>query len=215
MHDIDLDATGSTAQRTIAVVTAGLSQPSASRLLADQLAAAAVRELQRLGSRVDVHVIEVREYARDVANSLVAGFASEPLTAALDAVAGADAVIVVAPTFRASFSGLFKSFIDVLDESALSGKPVLIGATGGTTRHSLVLEHSIRPVLTYMHAVVVPTSVFAATEDWAGGAESSSLRSRIERAARELAVEIDRRGPVVAADPFKLTTPFDRLLAAD
>jgi FMN reductase len=212
-------ATGETTsgpiRRTIAVVTAGLSQPSASRLLADQLAAATVRDLEQLGALVDVHVIEVREYARDVANSLVAGFASASLTAALDAVAGADGVIAVAPTFRASFSGLFKSFIDALDQEALAGKPVLIAATGGTTRHSLVLEHAIRPVLTYMHAVVVPTSVFAATEDWAGGAESLSLRTRIERAAGELAAEVDRHSPVIATDPFALTTSFDRLLAGE
>jgi FMN reductase len=205
----------SAGRRTIAVITAGLSQPSASRLLADRLAAATVRELELLGSQVDTHVIEVREYARDVANKLVAGFASAALTAALDAVAGADGVIAVAPTFRASFGGLFKSFIDVLDEAALDGKPTLLGATGGTARHSLVLEHAVRPVFTYMHAVVVPTSVFAATEDWASPAESVSLGSRIDRGARELAAEINWRGPVTVADPFTLTTSFDELLSAE
>ncbi|HEY1487004.1 MAG TPA: FMN reductase [Micromonosporaceae bacterium] len=226
--------------RTIAVVTAGLSQPSTSRLLADRLAAATVRAAASspdLGTdpsefrwnhakihpensggggdgRVEVRVIEVRDHARDVANHLVSGFPSPALKTALDTVAGADGVIAVAPTFRASISGLFKSFVDVLDENALAGKPMLLGATGGSARHSLVLEHALRPVFTYMHAVCVPTSVFAATDDWAGP-ETARLHARIERAAREFAFEIERRGPVVAADPFQLTTSFDRLLASE
>jgi len=202
-------------RRTLAVITAGLSQPSASRLLADQLTASAVAELSRAGDDVDTHVIEVRDLARDVANNLVTGFPSPALKAAIDAVAGADGVIAVAPTFRASFGGLFKSFVDVLDETALDGKPVLIGATGGTARHSLVLEHAMRPVFSYMHAVVVPTSVFAATEDWAGDASLAPLRARINSAARELAAEIERRGPVEVADPFALTTSFEDLLKGE
>ena len=84
----------------------------------------------------------------------------------MDAVAAADGLIVVSPIFSASYSGLFKSFFDVLDPAALDGKPVLIAATGGTERHSLVLDHALRPLFSYLHAVVVPTGVFAATSDW-------------------------------------------------
>jgi FMN reductase len=200
-------------RRTIAVISAGLSQPSTSRLLADQLAAATVAALG--DTEVDVHVIEIRELARDVANNLVTGFPSAALKAAVDAVAGADGVIAVCPTFRASFSGLFKSFVDVLDDRSLDGKPVLIGATGGSARHSLVLEHAMRPVFAYMHATVMPTSVFAATDDWAGEAGVAPLRRRITRAAGELAAEIERHAPVEVADPFALTTSFDDLLNRD
>jgi FMN reductase len=85
--------------------------------------------------------------------------------------------------FSASYSGLFKSFFDVLDKDALTGKPVLIAATGGTARHSLVLEHALRPLFAYLRAVVVPTGVYAASEDWGG----EGLAGRIERAAGELA----------------------------
>jgi FMN reductase len=199
--------------RKLVVITAGLSQPSASRLLADRLAAAAADALTVLGETAEVRVIEAREHARDVANNLVTGFPSEPLKEALDAVASADGVIAVAPTFRASYSGLFKSFIDVLEAEALDGKPVLIGATGGTARHSLMLEHAMRPLFAYMHAVVVPTAVFAATDDWAGDAQLGPLRSRIERAAGEFAAEISRRAPARTADPFELTTSFDQMLS--
>jgi FMN reductase len=202
-------------RRTLTVVSAGLSQPSSTRLLADRLSAATVEALAASGAETDVHVIEVRDFARDIANNLVTGFPSEGLKTALDAVAGADGLIAVAPTFRASFSGMFKSFVDVLDDGALDAKPVLLGATGGSPRHSLMLEHAMRPVFTFMHAVVVPTSVFAAADDWGGATQAAPLHARIERAARELAAEIDRRPPATVPDPFELTTPFDRLLSGD
>jgi FMN reductase len=111
----------------------------------------------------------------------------------LDLLVRADGLIAVTPTYAGSFSGLFKSFVDVLDDEARVDKPVLVGATGGTARHSLVLEHAIRPLFTYLRAVVVPTSVFAAPEDWAGASAPDLLAGRIARAAGQLAAEIDRR----------------------
>ncbi|MEW2257563.1 CE1759 family FMN reductase [Streptomyces sp. NPDC047869] len=162
----------------LVVVSAGLAVPSSTRLLADRLAAAVDRR-----GPVDVRVVEVRDLAVEIAHNFTNGFAGKALAAAQDAVAGADGLIVVTPVFSASYSGLFKSFFDVLDKDALTGKPVLIAATGGTGRHSLVLEHALRPLFAYLRAVVVPTGVYAASEDW--GAEG--LAERIERAAGELA----------------------------
>lgn len=161
----------------LVVVSAGLSVPSSTRLLADRLAAA----VERLAP-AEVQVVEVRDLAVAIANHLTSGFPGRSLAAAQDAVAGADALIVVTPVFSASYSGLFKSFFDVLDKDALAGKPVLIAATGGSARHSLVLDHALRPLFSYLRAVVVPTGVYAASEDW--GAEG--LDGRIERAAGEL-----------------------------
>jgi FMN reductase len=202
--------------RTLAVVSAGLSQPSSTRLLADQLAGATRRELQQRGTVLDVQVIELRDLAHDVMNNLLAGFPSPDLKRVLDVVTGADGLIAVTPIFRASFSGLFKSFFDVLDDKSLVDKPTLIAATGGSARHSLTLEYAMRPMFAYLRAAVVSTSVFAAAEDW--GATTSAegaLRGRIDRAARELAVQIDLREPLTITDPFDNPTPFDQLLAGD
>ncbi len=199
--------------RTLAVVSAGLSQPSSTRLLADQLAVAARDELVGRGDTVELRPVELREHAHDIVNHLLTGFPSEPLRQALDAVTGADGLIAVTPIFNASYSGLFKSFFDLVDAEALAGRPVLLGATGGTARHSLALEHAVRPMFTYLRAVALPTAVFAAPEDWSGGTAEGALRGRIGRAARELAEQVHRRpassGPV---DPFTLTTDFEQLL---
>ena len=195
----------------VVVVSAGLGQPSSTRLLADRLAEATVAALQP--DDVVVEVVELRSLAHALADNLLTGFPSGELAAAVAAVESADAVIAVTPVFTASYSGLFKTFFDVLDTDALSGKPTLVAATAGTARHSLVLDHALRPLFSYLHAVVVPTGVFAATEDF-GSTAAGRLQERIERAAAELAALLtgapaDRgRRP----DPFDDVRPFEELL---
>ena len=199
-------------QRTLVVVSAGLSRPSSTRLLADRLAAATATAAAQQEIELRVQVIELRDLAHDIMNHLLTGFPPAALRQALDAVAAADGLIAVSPIFTASYSGLFKSFFDVLDKDALADKPVLIAATAGTARHSLALDHALRPLFAYLHAATVPTSVFAATDDWGSDSTEGLLQSRIARAARELATEIDRREPATVLDPFALTASFEDLL---
>lgn len=202
--------------RHIAVVTGGLSDPSSTRLLADQLSAATIAALTTDPDvepgpdvePVETHVIELRPLAHALADHLLTGFATGDLAAALKTVSDADAVIAVSPVFSASYSGLFKTFFDVLETGALDGTPVLIAATAGTARHSLVLEHALRPLFSYLHAVVVPTGVFAASEDWGSGGVGGDLRRRVDRAAAELAALVAGRRQTVKLDQF------DRDLAA-
>lgn len=196
--------------RTIAVVSAGLSQPSSTRLLADQLAAATARGLP---AGTQIEEIELRELAHDIVNNLLTGFPSPALRRAIEQVTSADGLIAVTPLYSGSYNGLFKSFFDVLDPDALAGKPMLIAATGGTARHSLALEHAIRPLFTYLRAVTVPTAVFAATQDWgSAGSSGSALTARIERAGAELAAVIGQRQPAAEADPYASAAPFEQLL---
>ncbi|GAA2118387.1 NAD(P)H-dependent oxidoreductase [Kitasatospora saccharophila] len=199
----------------LVVVTAGLSVPSSTRLLADRLAEAAARDLREAGREVDVRTVELRELARDVADNLVTGFPPPALAEAVRAVEEADGIIAVTPIFSASYSGLFKSFVDVLDRDALTGKPVLIAATGGTARHSLALEHAVRPLFAYLRAVVLPTAVFAASEDWGADGADGSLAGRIARAAGELAESLAGR-PAAAprARAAEQVVPFAQQLAA-
>jgi FMN reductase len=197
--------------RKIAVISAGLSQPSSTRLLADRLADATTAQLRGMGVDAEVSIVELRDTAQDVVNNLMTGFPSPKLEAVIETVTGADALIAVTPIFTTSYSGLFKSFIDVLDPQSLTDMPVLIAATGGTERHSLALDYAMRPLFTYLHATVVPTSVYAASSDWGSGgdAASSALPERIDRAARELAAlakESDRSSRMV--DPFALPAGF-------
>jgi FMN reductase len=196
-------------ERSIAVVTAGLTTPSSSRLLADQLAAAVRDELSGRGIAARVEIIEVRDHAHDLTNNLLTGFPSAGLRKVLETVEQADALIAVTPTFSASYSGLFKMFFDVLDDKALAGKPVLLGATGGTERHSLVLDYALRPLFAYLKALPVATGVYAASTDWGAGA--TKLRTRITQAATELVAALHHETPT-KADPYENPTPFEDLL---
>ena len=198
----------------LVVVSAGLRQPSSTRLLADRLATAAEREMLRQGREVQLRVVELRDLAVDIANNLVTGFPNAPLGDALRAVERADGLIVVSPIFSASYSGLFKSFFDLIDPAALTGTPVLIAATGGSARHSLALEHALRPLFSYLHATVVPTAVYAATEDWGG--EAAEFVGRIDRAAGELAALLAVRSTKPQDADIEEeddVVPFEQLLA--
>ncbi len=203
--------------RSLVVVSAGLSQPSTTRLLADRLSAAVDRHLRDAGVEPTVDVIELREHAQDLTNNLLTGFPSPRLQATIDTVLGADGLIAVSPIFSASYSGLFKMFFDVVDRDGLSGKPSLIAATGGTPRHSLAIEHALRPLFAYLNAAVVATGVYAAAEDWGGGGVTAdgSLVERIDRAAGELAAAMVAREPQAHADRFETPVPFEQLLRSD
>lgn len=204
--------------RRIVVVAGGLSQPSSTRMLADRLADATVRSLQERDAPAVAHTIELRDHARDITNNLLTGFPSPALEAEIAELVGADGLIVVSPIFSASYSGLFKSFIDILDPTSLVDMPVLLGATGGSERHSLAIDYALRPLFTYLHAAPLSTGVFAASTDW--GTASTGLGSRasdaatglderIERAGRELAdATLSSRRERGAVDPFALPTGF-------
>ena len=188
--------------RSIAVVTAGLSDPSSTRLLADLLGTATATALEQRGEVASLEVVELRPLAHALTDHLLTGFANPELAAALKTVTEADAVVAVTPVFSASYSGLFKTFFDVLETGALEGTPVLVAATAGTARHSLVLEHALRPLFSYLHAVVVPTGVFAASEDFGSADAGQGLRRRVDRAAGELAALVAARPQVQHLDQF-------------
>jgi len=199
--------------RRVTVLSAGLGVPSSSRLLADQLAASARRQLEAAGYDVTVDVVELRDLAVEIANNFVTGYAAPRLAEVIAGVEASDGIIAVTPVFSASYSGLFKSFFDVLDPKSLDGKAVLLGATGGTDRHQMVLDYALRPLFSYLRARITATGVFAGPQDWgAADGGGSSLAERIERAAGEFARLLE--GPQPGRKPAPMESlPFEQLLA--
>ncbi len=191
----------------ILVVSAGMSQPSSTRLLADRLTAATG---EALDGDVTVDTVELRTFAHDIVDHMLVGFAAPALRDVLDKLEAADGLILVTPTFTASYSGLFKSFIDIVDPEVMRDKPVVLAATGGTERHSLVLEHSLRPLMAYLRAAPIATAVYAASSDWGN---ESQLQQRIMRAADEFADALSRRPAVKEDDPFVNPVPFAQMMS--
>jgi FMN reductase len=187
--------------KKLAIVSGGLREPSSTRLLADRITAAVEAALAGRKLTATATVIELRRLGRAIMDTMLTGFAPLDLESVFETVADADGVIAVTPAFNASFSGLFKSFFDVLPEETLSEMPVLIAATGGTERHSLVLEHALRPMFSYLHAIVSPTGVYAATDDF-GAQHGSALSERITKAAADFARLMQACGPHQRRDTF-------------
>ncbi len=174
--------------------------------LADRIAAASLEVLREMEVvSATTGAVEVAPLAVDVARASVTGVPSAELQAAIEQIAAADAVIASAPVYKARISGLFKSFVDVLDNDLLIAKPVVLAATAGSSRHALVVDEQIRSLFAYMRALTLPTAVFAAPEDW-GAAE---LGERVRRAGTELAVVLQgqsRRESPLAAGPATSTS---------
>jgi FMN reductase len=179
-----MNAAGEQQSFRLAVVSAGTSDPSSTRLLADRAADRAAAILSRNGHVVTTDVVELREISTDVSTALVAQLVKPKLEQAIKTLGDADGIIASTPVYKAGPSGLFTSFFNVLDNDLLIAKPVLLAATAGTPRHALVADDQMRAMFAYLRALTVPTSLFAAPEDWSDPA----LIERIERAAFELAL---------------------------
>lgn len=195
--------------RRIIALSGGLSVPSSSRTLADDLATATAAALRERGEDAEVEVVELRDFAHAIVDNMLTGFPTGDLARLMERVEAADGLVVVTPTFSAGMSGLVKSFFDVVEPGALEGKPVLMAATGGTERHSLVIEYAMRPLFAYLRAVPTTTGVYAATSDF-GGDGAAGLRDRVRRAAGELAGLVTERTSRPAGDDF---VEFETLLA--
>jgi FMN reductase len=166
----------------LVVVSAGTSDPSATRLLAGRTAERAVALAARHGHAVTVSAIELRELAADISTALTSQLVTPKLRQASTLLAEADGIIAAAPVYQAGPSGLFTSFFHTLDNDLLIAKPVVLAATAGTARHALVADQAMRPMFAYLRTMTAPTSLFAAPEDWG----DPTLATRIDRAALEL-----------------------------
>ncbi|ATG50791.1 flavoprotein [Brachybacterium vulturis] len=188
----------------ILALSAGLSTPSSTRMLADQLTRGTAAALGGAGIEIEVTTVELREHAHEITDALLTGFPGERLAMVVEQLRAADAVIAVTPIFHLGPSGLFTMFFDAVDRELWRGRPVLLGATAGSARHSLAIDYAIRPMFGYLRAAVVPTVVFAASADLGadteGHADEQPLAVRVRRAAAELAVML-RSGPGSAAEP--------------
>lgn len=166
----------------LVVINAGVSDPSSTKLLADRASARVATIGEARGAVVSTTTIDLRELLPELAAAVSSQHYGPGFRRAIDALGAADGIIAAAPVYKAGASGLFTSFFQVLDNDLLIGKPVILAATAGTARHALVVDQELRALFAYLRTLTVPTSLFAATEDWG----ASPLNKRIDRAAFEL-----------------------------
>ncbi len=167
---------------TLVVVTAGTSDPSSTRMLADQIAQRVTDLARSRRNEVTVRVLDLRELATEITTAMVSHLVGPKLHKAIAALGDADGIVASTPVYKAGASGLFTSFFQILDNDLLIARPVVLAATAGTARHALVVDEQLRSLFAYLRTVAVPTSLFAGPEEWGDPA----LSRRIDRAALEL-----------------------------
>jgi FMN reductase len=112
----------------------------------------------------------------------------------LDRVVAADVLVVGSPTYKGSYTGLFKHFFDLVDPTVLRGKPVLLVATGGGERHALIVEHQLRPLFGFFEAFTLPTAVYASERDFVDGVlASEAIRTRVGLAVDDVGSALSGR----------------------
>lgn len=228
----------------ITALTASLSESSTSSRLAQRILDAAKQaaeaapetaaaDPQASTAPFETEIINLREFSHQLVDSMLTGVPSDELDEVYAKLRTADAVVLAAPIYNAAPIGLLTMFLQLFPEAGLRGIPVLLASTGGTARHSLATDHHIRPLIAYLKGLALPTTVFAATDDWGLPEEQTGMRRRIEAAVEEL-LELtsgsgqgagNSRGastsgahgtsrrvePVDEFDPSTIT-PFDQLL---
>lgn len=151
-----------------------------SRTLA--LCHAVIDELKRLLPAIRVHVVEISQIGRELGACLQRGELPPEIETHLQAVEKADLLIAASPVYRATYSGLFKHFADFLDINAMTGKPVLLAACGGSPLHTLVIDHQLRPLFAMLQTLTMPVGVYATEADIGadGQIHSPAIQKRIE-----------------------------------
>ena len=232
----------------ITALTASLSESSTSNRLAQRILDAAAELATEAAAEtaaetaaadpqatalIETEIINLREFSHQLVDSMLTGVPSDELDEVYTKLRASDAVVLAAPVYNAAPIGLLTMFLQLFPEAGLRGIPVLLASTGGTARHSLATDHHIRPLIAYLKGLALPTTVFAATDDWGLPEEQTGMRRRIEAAVEELLELTSGSGqgagnsqgagssgahgtsrrvePVDEFDPSTIT-PFDQLL---
>lgn len=170
----------------IVAFSGNVRRPSRTRVLVEAVATELTR--RRL---IDLKVYDLAEVGTGLGATTRQALPL-PIGHMIEAMEGADGLIVGSPVHNGSYSGLFKHVIDFLDPAALAGKPVALTATGGGPRHALMVEHQLRPLFGFFTAHVAPTAVYAGEAEIQNGAVTDKrVAERVAAAASELAHLLD------------------------
>ncbi len=173
---------------------------------------AAVGSTISRAAAVDLHVYDLLDVSPGLGASVSRRNLPLPLAHLLEQIESADALIVGSPTYKGSYSGLFKHLFDLVEPRALANKPVVLVATGGGPRHALVVEHSLRPLFGFFTALTVPTAVYASVSDFRDGAlANEEVAKRVTEAADQLVRMLAPAAPDLATP---VGAPGARLPAA-
>lgn len=176
----------------------GSFSPSRSRALVELTAEFAAQRYD-----LTTQVYDVGDFGASLGNARGIADLDANARAILDEIKDADVLVVGTPTYKGSYTGLFKHVIDLIDPSALQGIPVILTATGGGDRHALIVEHQLRPLFGFFQAHALPSAVYAADRDFTDyQLTAEPIRRRAQQAVAELApfIPVQIRSSAIAAE---------------
>ncbi|WP_026191684.1 FMN reductase [Methylosinus sp. LW4] len=174
----------------LVAVSGGLGHPSRAAALAKAITEAIAARMP-----IDAHAISVADLVQDLAGVISAKSAPASVSEAVTRIETADALVVTTPVYRGSYTGLFKHLFDLVHHEALIGKPVLLAATGGSDRHSLMIDHQLRPLFAFFQSLTLPLGVYANDSDFSNYEVSSdALKERIQLAVESGIGYLELRG---------------------
>lgn len=172
------------------------SRPSRTRALVETVASGVAA---RLGGHAAIH--DLVDFGPSLGSAQRRGDLDSQARAVIEAILASDVLVVGSPTYKGSYSGLFKHVFDLIDPLALAGKPVILTATGGSERHALIVEHHLRPLFGFFAAHSAPTGIYATERDFTDGRLTSEpVFARISQSI----AEIERFFPSVERAPALL-----------
>ena len=181
--------------------TANLQRPSKTRALAESLAEAVGTHL-----RAEIRLFDMVDAGPGLGAAWSRDLLPLPARRIVEAIEGADALIVGSPVYKGAYTGLFKHLFDFVDPAALVGKPVILSATGGGPRHALVVEHSLRPLFGFFSAHTIPSAVYGSDADFRDGVlVDPGVKARIQDAAGQLADLLQARAARAGAPDAPVT----------
>ena len=168
-------------------------RPAKARLLVEAVADDLAR---RHAIRTDI--LDLVDAGSGIAAFSRAELSLEALTV-VEAIEAADALIIGSPVFQGSYPGLFKHVFDLIAPGALKNRTVLLTACGGGLRHSLVVEHQLRPLFGFFEAATVSTAIYAGAVDFVDGRlETAGVHARITDAVDQFAAQLTARRATAA-----------------
>jgi FMN reductase len=173
-------------------ISGNLTRPSKTRLFVDHIA----RQVAGgIGATSDT--FDIQDLGPSFGQARPLSDLAPQARAIVERLATATVLVAGSPTFKGSYTGLFKHFFDLLDPAALRGKPVILAATGGGERHSLIVEHQLRPLFGFFEALTMPTAIYATDKDFADGVlVSEAIRARARQAVDETCSLVGSPGQV-------------------
>ncbi|UXS05472.1 FMN reductase [Agrobacterium tumefaciens] len=157
-----------------------LARPSSTRRFVEN-----VTESLAVQSGLQHAVFDVEDLGSSLATARSVSDLDPAARQIIQTIIEAEALVIGSPTYKGSYTGLFKHVFDLLDPADLRGKPVILTATGGGDRHALIVEHQLRPLFAFFEAFVLPTAIYTSSRDFTDGVPSPAIHSRVNQALAE------------------------------